>query len=69
MACYNGNEFDFVNTDDNSQLEIVKAKPTGERDVKAEDVAREAGVSKPTIYAWNAKIRWDGCELGARARQ
>ena len=29
---------------------------------KAEDVAREVGVSKHTIYAWKAKYGGMGCE-------
>jgi len=31
---------------------------------KAEDVAREVGVSKHTIYAWKGEVRRDRCEPG-----
>ena len=32
---------------------------------KVEDVAREVGVSKHTLYAWRTKVWRDGCEPGA----
>jgi putative transposase len=35
---------------------------------KAEDVARELGVSKHTIYAWEGEVRWHGCERGTRGQ-
>jgi putative transposase len=29
-----------------------------------DDVAREQGVSKHTIYAWKSLVRWHGSERG-----
>ena len=38
-----------------TEAEIIAVLKQMEAGRKAEDVAREAGVSKPTIYAWKAK--------------
>ena len=32
---------------------------------KAEDPAREVGLSKHTVYAWEREVRRDGRDLGA----
>jgi putative transposase len=38
-----------------TEAEMIGALKQSRRDAKAEDVAREVGASKHTIYAWKAK--------------
>src|ERR1700680_1648054 len=45
-----------------TEAEMIAALKQLEAGRKAEDVAREVGVSKHTIYAWKAK--YGGCESG-----
>ena len=48
-----------------TEAQMIGALKQLEAGRKAEDVAREVGVSKHTIYAWKAKYGGDGCEPGA----
>ena len=49
-----------------TEAQIIAALKQVEAGRKAEDVARENGVSKHTIYAWKAK--YGGMELSAAKR-
>ncbi len=48
-----------------TEAQMIGALKQLEAGRKAEDVAREVGVSKHTIYAWKAKYGGHGCEPGA----
>ena len=48
-----------------SEAQMIAALKQVEAGRKVEDVAREVGVSKHTIYAWKAKYGGDGCQRGA----
>ena len=45
-----------------TEAQMIGALKQLEAGRKTEDVAREVGVSKHTIYAWEGEVRWDGCE-------
>ena len=48
-----------------TEAQMIAALKQVEAGRKAEDVAREVGVSKHTIYAWKAKYGGHGRERGA----
>jgi putative transposase len=52
-----------------SEAEIIAALKQVEAGRKAEDVAREVGVSKHTIYAWKAKYGGMDVSEAQEARQ
>ena len=45
-----------------TEAQMIGALKQLEAGRKAEDVAREVGVSKHTIYAWERRVRRHGCE-------
>lgn len=53
-----------MSTSKYSEIQIIAALKQIEAGQTAEDVARECGVSKHTIYAWKAKFlaAWKPCE-------
>jgi hypothetical protein len=50
-----------------SEAHIIAALKQEEAGRKAEDVAREHGVSKHTIFGPEGEVRWSGSERGAAA--
>ena len=47
------------------EAQMIGALKQVEAGRKVEDVAREVGVSKHTLYAWKGEVRWHGREPGA----
>jgi hypothetical protein len=66
-----GVEYDFgrkegeeMSLSKHTEVEMIGALKQLEAGRKAEDVAREVGVSKHTIYAWKREGRWNRGEPG-----
>ncbi len=48
-----------------TEAQMIAALKQVEAGRKVEDVARECGVSKHTIYVWEGEVRRHGCDRGA----